>query len=80
MGDGWMPNYGTAAEAGPKLEKLDTYLQEAGRSLKDVGLEPRAHYGKGNSDIWQRTIKEWQELGATHLSINTMGCGFKSPV
>jgi probable F420-dependent oxidoreductase len=79
MGDGWMPNHRTAAEAEPQLVKLDTYLKEAGRSLIDIGLEPRVNYGKGNPDAWERVITDWQKLGATHLSINTMGCGFKSP-
>jgi hypothetical protein len=24
-------------------------------------------------------MEEWQGVGATHLTVNTMGCGFTSP-
>ena len=28
---------------------------------------------------WETLIHEWQDVGATHLSFNTMGSGFNSP-
>jgi probable F420-dependent oxidoreductase len=79
MGDGWMPNYRTAAEAQPSLDKISQYLDEAGRGWDEIGLEPRIWYGKGQPDEWERQIREWGEIGATHLSVNTMRCGFSSP-
>ncbi|MBI4340485.1 MAG: LLM class F420-dependent oxidoreductase, partial [Chloroflexi bacterium] len=27
---------------------------------------------------WARTAAAWRELGATHLSLNTMGAGFST--
>lgn len=79
MGDGWMPGYGRPASAIPALEKLDGFLAQAGRSRDEIGLEPRIKYGAGDPEIWEREISEWAALGATHLSINTMGHGFESP-
>ncbi len=76
-GDGWLPGDRTAESARPKLEKLDRYLAREGRSRADIGLEPRLSYGDGDPDVWARTMRGWQEAGATHLSINTMRCGFQ---
>jgi len=28
---------------------------------------------------WRRSAEEWRDLGATHLSVNTMGCGLTGP-
>jgi hypothetical protein len=35
---------------------------------------------EGDLDEWVRQTEGWRDLGATHISINTMGAGFKSPV
>jgi probable F420-dependent oxidoreductase len=78
-GAGWMPNFRTLAEAQPTLEMLDRFLAEAGRTRADIGIEPRLNYGDGNPDRWRTWLAEWQSAGATHASINTMGCGFRTP-
>ncbi|MCA9973754.1 MAG: LLM class F420-dependent oxidoreductase [Anaerolineales bacterium] len=79
LGDGWMPNYRQAERAKPELEKLAGYLAENGRSLADLGIEWRLHYADGNPAAWQQTLAAWQAVGATHMSLNTMGCGFTTP-
>ena len=79
MSDGWMPNYRSAAEAAPHLDKLDSYLEEAGRSRQDIGIEFRVYCKGGDADSWSQTISDWQAAGATHMSFNTMGAGFDSP-
>ena len=79
MGDGWLPLLRTPAEARPALERLDRYLAEAGRSRADIGIEPRLQYGAGDPEAWQALVQGWQDAGATHLSLNTMGSGFTTP-
>lgn len=79
IGDGWFPNYKTAADAQSSLDKLDAYLQENGRSRADIGIESRIHYGDGNPDTWQKLLTEWQTAGATHITLNTMYLGFDTP-
>lgn len=79
MGDGWLPNYRDVARAKPEIEKLAGYLAENGRSLADIGIEPRLSYGDGNPDTWQQFLHNWQEIGATHVTLNTMGLGFATP-
>lgn len=78
-GAGWMPNYRSAEEAAPALATLTAYLEANGRSRADFGLEPRLGYGKGDEDTWHKSLDGWQEVGATHFTVNTMGAGFTTP-
>lgn len=79
MGDGWLPGHRRAEDARPDLEKLARYIEEAGRAPDEVGLEPRLAYGEGDPQVWAQQVEAWRALGATHLSFNTMGCGFETP-
>lgn len=79
LADGWMPNQRSVAEARPSLALLDRFLEEAGRSRREFGLEPRIAYGAGDPKTWAAAMLEWEAEGATHLSFNTMGSGFTTP-
>jgi probable F420-dependent oxidoreductase len=79
VGDGWMPNYQTVAEAQPSLDKISRYANESGRSTEEIGLEPRLWYGAGDETKWRGQIDAWRRAGASHLSLNTMRCGFRTP-
>ena len=78
-GAGWMPNYATVEQAAPVLASLTEYLEANGRSRADFGVEPRIAYGKGDEDAWSKKLDEWQGVGATHFTVNTMGAGFTKP-
>ena len=79
LADGWMPNYRSAADARPALDTLDRLLAQAGRLRSQFGLEPRLKYAKGDPQAWETSRREWQAAGATHLTIDTMNCGFTTP-
>ena len=79
LGDGWLPNHPSPEYVKPLLQKLDEHLAQVGRSRSDIGIEPRISYGDGNPDVWRQLIGDWQALGATHLSVNTMRLGFDTP-
>jgi probable F420-dependent oxidoreductase len=79
LGDGWMPNHATLDETRADHAKLDRFLHEAGRGWGDFGLEGRIAYGDGHADTWQNLAAGWAALGATHLSLNTMGAGHATP-
>jgi probable F420-dependent oxidoreductase len=79
LGDGWMPNYRTMEQAQTALEALKGYLEQHGRDPAHFGLEPRLNLSLVEQKDWQGTVQSWQAAGATHLSVNTMGCGFMSP-
>ena len=42
-------------------------------------MEPRAYIKEWNPDQLRQQVAFWQELGATHLDVSTMGWGLKSP-
>lgn len=79
LADGWLPNYRTAQEAANALTRLDVYLARYGRARQELGIEPRLHYADGDMAYQHRLITDWLAAGATHFSINTMGCGFTKP-
>jgi probable F420-dependent oxidoreductase len=78
MGDGWFPQGRPDGSMRETLERLRSYIQEAGRDPGAVGIEARMSVRDGDLDEWVRQTDGWRELGATHISINTMGAGFKS--
>lgn len=78
-GEGWMPNYRKAADIQPHLEALDKLLAAAGKSRSDIGLEARLQFGDGSAETWKQSFEEWKAVGATHITINTMGVGFDTP-
>lgn len=79
LGDGWIALHRRAADAKPALEMLERFLEEAGRSRSQLGLEARISYDTGDPALWETYVREWQAAGATHLSFNTMGSGFATP-
>ncbi len=78
IGDGWLPQGPPDEEMRKTLERLRGYIREAGRDPNTVGIEARVNARDGNLDEWVRQTEGWRRLGATHISINTMGAGFKT--
>ncbi len=78
LGDGWILNQRTVEHARPKLEFVLRALADAGRDRSSFGIEPRLNMNVIGQDDWANFVHEWKELGATHMAVNTMGCGFDS--
>lgn len=79
LGDGWLPNYRSPEDGKADLEQLQDYLAEAGRTLDDIGIEPRLRYENGDQKTWRELAQGWAAVGATHLTVITMGAGITSP-
>jgi probable F420-dependent oxidoreductase len=79
LGDGWMLTVRTLEQAPPLLDKLADYLAETGRDQSTFGIDARLNMNLVGSDGWIDFLKTWEKLGATHLTVNTMGCGYSSP-
>lgn len=77
LGDGWFPEESPDKVREP-LERLRRYAQEAGRNPSTIGIEGRIHARNGNLNTWLHQTEAWSKLGATHVSLNTMGAGFTS--
>ncbi len=79
LGDGFFPLRPLEGGWPATIEKLRGWLEEEGRDPAAFGLEPRVQVGAGTPDDWRREAEEWRQLGATHLSVNTMGGGLRDP-
>lgn len=78
VGDGWFPLGRPDEQMRANVDKLHVYMKEAGRDPSTLGIEARVNCSDGDVDEQVRQTRIWQELGATHISINTMGAGFTS--
>jgi probable F420-dependent oxidoreductase len=76
LADGWFPLGKPDDAMRATLDKLHQYTKEAGRET--IGIEARVNASDGNIDEQARLTEAWHSLGATHISINTMGAGFNS--
>ena len=77
LADGWMAGFRSPGEAPSILSKLEHFLEEAGRQRETFGIEIRMSYGDGNPNSWQSILKQWRDLGVSHISLNTMNVGFQ---
>jgi probable F420-dependent oxidoreductase len=75
ISDGWFPQFQPGDEASHTLDRVRAYIKESGRPLSAVGIEGRFPYGIGGPTEWAKRAREWRDLGASHLSVNTMGAG-----
>jgi probable F420-dependent oxidoreductase len=77
LGDGWIP----MMSPGPELEKAREWVaegaSEAARDPASLGMEGEAGW-EGSQEDLAEALRQWREAGATHVSINTMGCGLAS--
>jgi probable F420-dependent oxidoreductase len=79
MSDGWFPQRGPDDQSRAMLDRLRQAAQAAGRAPDAVGVEARLSIGQVPEAEWARYAEGWRDLGATHLCVNTMGAGLRSP-
>jgi probable F420-dependent oxidoreductase len=74
IGDGWLPTAAPEAAAAP-LARLRNYARQAGRRPEEIGIEPRLSLAAVKPADRAGYAARWRDLGATHLTVNTMGAG-----
>jgi len=74
-GDGWIPLRGSFDERQASIVKLHEYVRREGRDPASIGIESWVSIGGRSPDEWVEAVAEWKELGATHISVNTMRSG-----
>lgn len=79
IGDGWMTNIRKPSKIEPGLEIIHKTLEQSGRDPDKFGLEARISHNRLGPDEWAQQANAWKEVGASHLSFNTMGAGFDRP-
>jgi probable F420-dependent oxidoreductase len=79
LADGWFPQFAPDKAGEETLNRMRRYAREAGRDPATIGIEARINFAGGNPATWAQESEAWQKLGATHLSVNTMKAGLRSP-
>ena len=75
MGDGWLPEFDPDAAGREKLDRLRGYAREAGRDPDDIAIEHTFAIHGRSPEACAARMAAWRDIGATHISINTMGGG-----
>ena len=74
LADGWFPQI----QPGPKLDEARAIVEaaatEAGRDPSTLAMEGRVTWTGDVGDL-VTAVARWEQAGATHVSINTMGAG-----
>ena len=82
LGDGWLIGGGKSRsheQCRAMIEKMHAFAREAGRDPGEIAIESWVNIGEGGPDHWAAEIDRWKALGATYMSVNTMGAGLESP-
>jgi probable F420-dependent oxidoreductase len=75
LADGFFPQRPLDGGWPTTMERFRAWVTEAGRDPSHVGIEWRLSVAEGTPDDWLREAEEWRALGATHLSVASMGAG-----
>jgi probable F420-dependent oxidoreductase len=75
LADGWFPQ----VPPGPRLDDaramVDAAAVAAGRDPAALGIDGRVSWGEGGAEQLVDHVGRWRDVGASHLSVNTMGAG-----
>ena len=79
MADGWFPQFQPNSAGQEKIGIMREAAVNAGRDPKAIGSEGRGSLATDDQSDWEKIGASWDEVGATHFSINTMKAGLKGP-
>jgi len=61
-----------------RLERVWQYLETHGRDRGRFGIDATVYCKGEDVERWLRDAERWRELGATHISVQTLGQGYAS--
>jgi probable F420-dependent oxidoreductase len=77
LAEGWFPQVAPGPQLDRARDVVATAAAEAGRDPAQLGLEGRVSWRGDRAKLAERA-GQWQDAGATHLAVNTMGAGLAS--
>jgi len=72
LADGWFPQVRPGPDLDHALEVLAGAAEDAGRDPSTIGMEGRVSYSPDDPDKLARAVDRWREVGASHLTVDTM--------
>ena len=79
IADGFFPQRPLEGGWPETLAKMKAWREANGLDWSSYGIEARINAGTGTPDEWRATFEEWKDLGATHITVNTMNGGLQGP-
>lgn len=79
LGDGWFPLLPPDDDMRAMIGRIHDYARAAGRQPSGIGIEARLSIGRTPEPEWATFVEAWRALGATHMEVNTMDAGLKTP-
>ncbi|OBI41528.1 LLM class F420-dependent oxidoreductase [Mycobacterium kyorinense] len=77
LADGWFPMVGPGPKLDQALQAVRDAAIEAGRDPAAIAMEGRVSWND-DPDEFVAALRSWADVGASHVSINTMGAGLAS--
>jgi probable F420-dependent oxidoreductase len=77
MADGWFPMVVPGPDLDAARSVVDQAAVDAGRDPKSIGMEAWVKW-RGSADDVVTKVDKWAKVGASHISINTMGAGLET--
>jgi probable F420-dependent oxidoreductase len=77
LADGWFPMMAPGPQFHEARRIVAEAAAEAGRDPASLGIEGRVRWQQDRDEM-AAAMRQWQDAGATHLSVNTMGAGLKT--
>ncbi len=75
IADGYLPLRPLEGGWQATMDRVQSWLEEAGRDAKSFGIEGRLDASRGTPDDWHKVVEMWRGFGASHLSVGTTGVG-----
>ena len=72
LADGWFPQVRPGPDLDHALQVLAGAAEDAGRDPSTIGMEGRVSYSPDDPDKLARAVDRWREVGASHLTVDTM--------
>jgi alkanesulfonate monooxygenase SsuD/methylene tetrahydromethanopterin reductase-like flavin-dependent oxidoreductase (luciferase family) len=60
------------------IARVHDYAREAGRDPSSIGMEFRVRIAGRPTEDWVTEAKAWEDMGATHLTVETRRGGLSS--
>jgi probable F420-dependent oxidoreductase len=79
LADGYMTQRPLDGGWAATIERMRAWVDEAGRDPAAFGIDARISVATGSPDEWRAAAEEWRGLGASHLTLVTMGGGLAGP-
>jgi len=75
LADGWFPLVQPGPMLDHALQVIAGAAESAGRDPSALGMEGQVSLGTGGAQAAAGQVRRWDEAGATHVAVNTMGAG-----